>query len=73
VKQFRPDVVLCTHYFPLETLNHLRRKRGGPRPMVVGVVTDFEAHALWMDACVDVVWRRKKGRRVSFRATDCRA
>jgi processive 1,2-diacylglycerol beta-glucosyltransferase len=54
VKQFRPDVVLCTHYFPLETLNHLRRKRGGPRPLAVSVVTDFEAHALWMDACVDL-------------------
>ena len=54
VRQFRPDVVLCTHYFPLETLNHLRRKRGGPRPMAVSVVTDFEAHALWMDSCVDL-------------------
>jgi len=54
LKQFRPDVVLCTHYFPLETLNHLRRERGGPRPLVVSVVTDFEAHALWMDACVDL-------------------
>jgi processive 1,2-diacylglycerol beta-glucosyltransferase len=54
VKQFKPDVVLCTHYFPLETLNHLRRKRGGPRPMAVSIVTDFEAHALWMDACVDL-------------------
>ena len=54
LKQFKPDVVLCTHYFPLETLNHLRRKRGGPRPMAVSVVTDFEAHALWMDSCVDL-------------------
>ena len=54
VKQFKPDVVLCTHYFPLETLSHLRRKRGGPRPLAVSVVTDFEAHALWMDACVDL-------------------
>jgi processive 1,2-diacylglycerol beta-glucosyltransferase len=54
VKQFRPDVVLCTHYFPLETLNHLRRERGGPRPMAVSIVTDFEAHALWMDGCVDL-------------------
>jgi processive 1,2-diacylglycerol beta-glucosyltransferase len=54
VKQLEPDVVLCTHYFPLETLNHLRRKRGGPRPMAVSIVTDFEAHALWMDSCVDL-------------------
>jgi processive 1,2-diacylglycerol beta-glucosyltransferase len=54
LKQFKPDVVLCTHYFPLDTLNHLRSKHGGPRPMAVSVVTDFEAHALWMDACVDL-------------------
>lgn len=54
VKEFKPDVVLCTHYFPLETLNHLRRKRGGPRPLAVSVITDFEAHALWMDGCVDL-------------------
>ncbi len=54
LKQFKPHVVLCTHYFPLETLNHLRRKRGGPRPLAVSIVTDFEAHALWMDACVDL-------------------
>jgi processive 1,2-diacylglycerol beta-glucosyltransferase len=54
VKQFKPDVVLCTHYFPLETLNRLRRERGGPRPMAVSVVTDFEAHVLWMDTCVDL-------------------
>jgi processive 1,2-diacylglycerol beta-glucosyltransferase len=54
VRQFKPDVVLCTHYFPLDTLNHLRSKHGGPRPMAVSVVTDFEAHALWMDACVDL-------------------
>jgi processive 1,2-diacylglycerol beta-glucosyltransferase len=54
VRQTRPDAVICTHYFPLETLNHLRRKKDGPRPLAVSVVTDFEAHALWMDSCVDL-------------------
>ena len=77
LKHFKPDVVLCTHYSPLETLGQLRRrelKRDGrakahggartslsaesiqcdPRPFVVSVVTDFEAHALWMDHCVDL-------------------
>jgi processive 1,2-diacylglycerol beta-glucosyltransferase len=54
VKETKPDVVLCTHYFPLETLNHLRAKKDGPRPLVVSVVTDFEAHILWMDPCVDL-------------------
>jgi processive 1,2-diacylglycerol beta-glucosyltransferase len=69
---YNPDVVLCTHYLPLEALGLLcqepRRQRrrkptangvsgmaGHPgRPFVVSVVTDFEAHALWMDECVDL-------------------
>ena len=72
VRQFDPDVVLCTHYLPLETLGQLRQKaqsgRGTrgvrsqkgraeaarPHPLVVCIITDFEAHALWMDPCVDL-------------------
>jgi processive 1,2-diacylglycerol beta-glucosyltransferase len=54
VSQFKPDAVLCTHYLPLETLTVLREKRDAPRPFVASIVTDFEAHALWMEACVDL-------------------
>jgi processive 1,2-diacylglycerol beta-glucosyltransferase len=74
LKHFRPDVVLCTHYAPLETLGLLRQKAVATvcdrrsstppqktaltgrryKPFVVSIVTDFEAHALWMDACVDL-------------------
>src|ERR1051326_5846094 len=61
LKQFKPDVVLCTHYSPLETLGYLRAKRSSKQsgmrsagPFVVSIVTDFEAHALWMDRCVDL-------------------
>ena len=68
VKQLDPDAVLCTHYLPLETLGQMRRhetrrrKREttaqsapcDPRPLVVSIVTDFEAHALWMEGCVDL-------------------
>src|SRR5256714_26511 len=54
LKQFKPDVVLCTHYLPLESLAELRKERDGLSPMAVSVVTDFEAHALWMDPCVDL-------------------
>ena len=54
VKQFKPDVVLCTHYLPLETLTVLRDQKNGVRPFVASIVTDFEAHALWMESCVDV-------------------
>jgi processive 1,2-diacylglycerol beta-glucosyltransferase len=54
VKQFKADAVLCTHYLPLETLTPLRNKAGGIRPFTACVVTDFEAHALWMESCVDL-------------------
>jgi len=69
IKHFRPDAVLCTHYLPLEPLEGMRnegiRKARKPkrrpssvaaptRPFVVSIVTDFEAHALWMNDCVDL-------------------
>lgn len=63
IEEFQPDVVFCTHYLPLEALGLSRegrpRKRGSAEPakvhpLVVSVVTDFEAHALWMDECVDL-------------------
>jgi len=55
LQQFKPDVVLCTHYLPLETLGLLRQKaKLSAPPLVVSIVTDFEAHALWMDDCVDL-------------------
>jgi processive 1,2-diacylglycerol beta-glucosyltransferase len=58
-RQFAPNVVLCTHYLPLEILGQLRRRADKrlkqARPtLVVSIVTDFEAHALWMDPCVDL-------------------
>jgi processive 1,2-diacylglycerol beta-glucosyltransferase len=55
LKQFKPDAVLCTHYMPLEILGQLK---DDPRlrfnPTVVSIVTDFEAHALWMEPSVDI-------------------
>lgn len=55
LKQFKPDVVLCTHYMPVEVLGRLKADSNpAPSPMVVSVVTDFEAHALWMEPAVDL-------------------
>jgi processive 1,2-diacylglycerol beta-glucosyltransferase len=54
LKQFAPDVVLCTHFLPLEVLGALKSKRGADHPFVVCVITDFEAHALWMEPAVDL-------------------
>src|SRR5881394_998157 len=52
LKAFKPDVVVCTHYLPVEIMAHLELK--GFNPMTVCVVTDFEAHALWMEQAVDL-------------------
>jgi len=53
-RQFAPDAVLCTHYLPVELLGGLRKKWSGAPPLTVSIVTDFEAHALWMDGHVDL-------------------
>jgi processive 1,2-diacylglycerol beta-glucosyltransferase len=54
VKEFKPDAVLCTHYLPVELLGGLRKDWPGPPPLTVSIVTDFEAHALWMEPNVDL-------------------
>jgi len=52
LRAYQPAVVLCTHYVPLDVLQRLREK-GHLHPFTVSIVTDFEAHALWMSPCVD--------------------
>src|SRR3954471_10106873 len=55
LKKFKPEAVLCTHYLPPEILAHLRGKRKQAlKPLTVSIITDFEAHALWMEAGVDL-------------------
>ncbi len=55
VKKFKPDAVLCTHYEPLAVSGSLKAEgTGSYRALCVSVVTDFEAHALWMEDGVDL-------------------
>jgi processive 1,2-diacylglycerol beta-glucosyltransferase len=62
VKKFKPDAILCTHYLPLELLGGIkkdekkstRKAQMHPGSFVVSIVTDFEAHALWMEPCVNL-------------------
>ena len=54
VGNFRPDIVLCPHFLPIEALGSIRGKAGHHQPKVVTIVTDFEAHALWMEPGVDL-------------------
>lgn len=53
LREFAPDVMLCPHFLPLEILGGIRRKLPSFRPLAVCVVTDFEAHALWLEPSAD--------------------
>src|SRR5690242_5687958 len=57
VKHFnalKPEVVLCTHYLPLEIIGRvIAERQSQDEHFMVSTVTDFEAHALWMEPGVD--------------------
>jgi processive 1,2-diacylglycerol beta-glucosyltransferase len=53
LKLFKPDIVLCTHYLPLEILCHPKERAKVAYPFTVCIVTDFEAHAFWLEPPAD--------------------
>jgi processive 1,2-diacylglycerol beta-glucosyltransferase len=69
LRKLKPDAVLCTHYLPQEMLGYLHSKtERGAFPFAVSVVTDFEAHALWMEPVINlycVAAEETKGRLVA--------
>src|SRR5438046_3307168 len=71
LKAFPPDAVVCTHYVPVEIMAHPERK--GFNPMTVCVVTDFEAHALWMEQAVDLYCVAARETKASLVARGARA
>ncbi len=50
--QDSPDLILCTHFLPLEILSPLRRNDRLPAPLW-GVVTDIHPHGIWIWPGVD--------------------
>lgn len=45
------DTVICTHFLPAELIARLRRKKKWPHQVPVHtVVTDFDAHGLWVNS-----------------------
>lgn len=52
LKKENPNIALCTHFLPAEILVYLRRKKILDIPIGI-VVTDFDAHALWLFHNVD--------------------
>ena len=47
VRDFDPDVAICTHFLPAALL-HRQREKKRCRARIVTVVTDFDVHGLWL-------------------------
>ncbi len=47
LKKEKPDIAVCTHFLPAEIISWLRAKEKIFCPQAI-VVTDFDAHALWL-------------------------
>src|SRR4030095_2163249 len=45
--EFKPEIVVCTHFLPSEIISWLKAKKQIACPQAV-VVTDFDVHAFWL-------------------------
>lgn len=52
LKSEKPKFIICTHFLPAEILAYLKRKKIISIPIGI-VITDFDAHALWLYREVD--------------------
>lgn len=49
---FRPDAVVCTHPFPAAAISRLKEE--GLNIPLIGIVTDYDIHAYWLDQNIDL-------------------
>jgi processive 1,2-diacylglycerol beta-glucosyltransferase len=47
LKDYKPDIAVCTHFLPAEIISWLKAKGKINFPQAI-VVTDFDVHALWL-------------------------
>lgn len=52
IREFDPDLAICTHFLPTVLLDRERR-HGCLRARIVTVVTDFEVHGMWLSVPSD--------------------
>jgi len=52
IREFDADVIICTHFLPLDLLQRERRKERS-KARIITVVTDFEVHGMWLSAPSD--------------------
>ncbi len=53
LKDFQPDVLVCTHAFPAGILSVLKTKKEFSMP-IIACVTDFHVHSFWIHSKVDL-------------------
>jgi processive 1,2-diacylglycerol beta-glucosyltransferase len=47
LKDYKPDIAICTHFLPAEIISWLKAKEKIFCPQAI-VVTDFDVHAMWL-------------------------
>lgn len=52
IEKEKPSMAICTHFLPAEILLHLKKKKHLDIPVGI-VVTDMDAHAMWLYRNVD--------------------
>lgn len=52
IKELNPDVVICTHPFPLQMACNLKKK-GQIKVPIVNIMTDYSTHSFWINEYVD--------------------
>lgn len=52
IETFLPDIIVCTHFLPMEMLLRLKRRGKLPQPIYC-VITDHSAHTFWVYTDID--------------------
>jgi processive 1,2-diacylglycerol beta-glucosyltransferase len=52
IRNFNPDIILCTHPFPTEMVSNLKGKNKINVP-TINVLTDYGVHSLWVQPNID--------------------
>ncbi|QHI68963.1 MGDG synthase family glycosyltransferase [Tichowtungia aerotolerans] len=51
IKNFKPDITICTHFLPAEILSHLMKREKIETHLAL-TITDYHAHAMWLSRVV---------------------
>lgn len=52
IREFKPDILVCTHPFPLQMVCEMKKKETFNIP-IVNIITDYATHSFWVNENVD--------------------